>query len=736
MPKHVFKLVNLIMSKTIIVSNRLPISLRHRNGKFEFKPSAGGLATGLGSIYKAGENIWIGWPGNTVEDPEQRAEIILELHELKMAPVFLTKEDVEEFYEGFSNETLWPAFHYFTQYMVYNPDHWKAYVRVNEKFCEAILKKAGPEDTIWIHDYQLLLLPKMLREKLPNATIAFFQHIPFPSYEIIRMIPWRKQLLEGIVGADLIGFHTYDDMRHFLSAVGRITGLSSESGYIQAENRIINVDSFPMGIDYDKFANQAKSRKTQRIVGEFRKQVEGQKLIITIDRLDYSKGIPQRIQAFGQLLQQHKELHGKVSMIMIVVPSRDKVQSYKKLKKEIDLLVGRINSEYATLNWKPVHYFYRSFPFEELSAFYNISDIALVTPLRDGMNLVCKEFVASKTDQSGVLILSEMAGASKELQDAVLVNPNDRQGVVDAIYRALTMKLPEQKARMESMQESLKKYDVFQWVKVFMDRLEHVKSKQAELTSKDVDAAVMTEIATAFKKASNPILFLDYDGTLTGFVTNPQHAVPDAELKGIVKDLSGLAQVVIISGRDKDTLGKWFKDQSIDMVAEHGVWVKRKDENGNWKLYAEIEDGWKDDIRQIMEYYVLRTPGAFIEEKHHSLVWHFRKVESGLGDLRMRELFSHLKYMARGHNLQVLEGNMVLEIKRPDINKGRAATALMKNQEYDFVLAVGDDWTDEDTFKAMPKNAYSIRVGYAYTQANYNIKSVKQVRQLLSKLSS
>jgi len=724
------------MSKTIIVSNRLPISLRHRNGRFEFKPSAGGLATGLGSIYKEGDNIWIGWPGNTVDDPEQRAEIILELHELKMAPVFLSKEDVEEFYEGFSNETLWPAFHYFTQYMVYNPEHWEAYVRVNQKFCDAILKKAGPDDTIWVHDYQLLLLPQMLREVLPNATIAFFQHIPFPSYEIIRMIPWRKELLAGMCGADLLGFHTYDDMRHFLSAVGRINGLSSESGYIQAENRIINVDSFPMGIDYDKFAKQAKSKRTLNFVKEFGKQVEDQKLLLTIDRLDYSKGIPQRIQAFNQLLEQHKELHGKVSMIMIVVPSRDKVQSYKELKEEIDLLVGRINSEYSTLNWVPVHYFYRSFPFEELSAFYNMSDIALVTPLRDGMNLVCKEFVASKTDQTGVLILSEMAGASKELQDAILVNPYDRQGVVDAIFNALSMPLEEQVARMKSMQESLKKYDVFQWVKVFMDRLDHVKKKQEELTSKDVDTKVMNEIQASFKKAKKAILFLDYDGTLTGFHSDPQKAVPDDELREIVKDLSELAQVVIISGRDKDTLGRWFEGQNIDMIAEHGVWVKRKEDKGDWELYAEVEDGWKDDIRKVMEYYVLRTPGAFIEEKHHSLVWHYRKVESGLGDLRMRELFSHLKYMARGHNLQVLEGNMVLEIKRPDINKGRAATAMMKGMEYDFILAIGDDWTDEDTFKAMPKNAYSIRVGYAYTQANFNIKSVKQVRQLLQKLTS
>ncbi|WP_338220735.1 bifunctional alpha,alpha-trehalose-phosphate synthase (UDP-forming)/trehalose-phosphatase [Algoriphagus sp. oki45] len=723
------------MAKTIIVSNRLPISLRHRNGKFEFKPSAGGLATGLGSIYKSGENIWIGWPGNTIEDPEQRAEIILELHELKMAPVFLSKEDVTKFYEGFSNETLWPAFHYFTQYIEYNPEHWESYREVNRKFCDAIQKKADPDDTIWVHDYQLLLLPQMLREALPNATIAFFQHIPFPSYEIMRMIPWRKELLEGVCGADLIGFHTYDDMRHFLSAVGRITGLSSESGYIQAENRIINVDSFPMGIDYGKFVKQAKSKKTQNIVKNFRNQVGDQKLILTIDRLDYSKGIPQRIHAFHDLLKDHKELHGKVSMIMIVVPSRDKVKSYKELREEIDLLVGRINAEYSTLNWVPVHYFYRSFPFEELSAFYSMSDIALVTPLRDGMNLVCKEYVASRTDQTGVLILSEMAGASKELRDAILVNPNDREGVISAIYQGLTMDEAEQKTRMASMQEVLQRYDIFQWVKVFMDRLTHVKAKQNELTSKEVDSKVEGEITEKFKAAKNPVLFLDYDGTLTGFVGNPQDAKPDTELRNLVKKLSQKAQVVIISGRDKDTLGKWFDSQNVDLIAEHGVWVRRKEDPAQWELYAEVDDFWKEDIRKVMDYYVQRTPGAFIEEKHHSLVWHYRKVESGLGDLRMRELFSHLKYMARGHNLQVLEGNMVLEIKRPDINKGRAASALMKGETYDFILAIGDDWTDEDTFKAMPKNAFTIRVGYAYTQANYNIKSFREVRSLLAKLT-
>ena len=721
------------MSKTIIVSNRLPVSLQQKFGKFEFKPSAGGLATGLGSIYKEGDNIWIGWPGNDVEDATQRQEVVEELKNLKMAPVFLTKEDIELYYEGFSNETIWPAFHYFTQYINYEESYWQSYVEVNRKFCDAILEKADADDTIWVHDYQLLLLPMMLREELPQATIAFFQHIPFPSYEIIRMLPWRKALLEGMVGADLIGFHTYDDMRHFLSAVGRILGLSNESGYIQADNRLVNVDSFPMGIDYDKFAKAAVGKKSLANVKKFKSLLGEQQLLLTIDRLDYSKGIPQRIKVFDELLEANPEYHGNVSMIMVVVPSRAKVKSYMELKEEIDTLVGRINSKYSTLNWVPIHYFYRSFPFNELSAFYAMSDIALVTPLRDGMNLVCKEFVASKTNKKGVLILSEMAGASKELVDAVLVNPNDMHAVKESIIRALKMPEEEQINRISAMQASLKRYDIFQWVKVFMDRLANVKEKQKDFQSKAIDQALMTELESKFKAAKRPILFLDYDGTLVGFKARPEDAFPDQELKDLVGKLSERCQVVIISGRDKETLGKWFANHRVDMIAEHGVWMKRKEEE-YFELYAEVDDSWKPDIRQVMEYYVLRTPGAFIEEKHHSLVWHYRKVESGLGDLRMRELFSHLKYMASGHNLQVLEGNMVLEIKRPDINKGRAASGFMKGEDYDFIMALGDDWTDEDTFKAMPKEAYTIRVGYAYTQADYNIKNPSEVRKLLSQL--
>lgn len=721
------------MGKTIIVSNRLPVSLRIHKGKFEFTPSAGGLATGLGSIYQEDGNIWIGWPGNDVQTQEQRTQVVSELKALKMAPVFLTQKDIEEFYEGFSNETIWPAFHYFTQYINYDQSHWDAYVRVNEKFLEVILEKADAEDTIWVHDYQLLLLPGMLRERLPNATIAFFQHIPFPSYEIIRMLPWRSEILRGMAGADLIGFHTYDDMRHFLSATRRLLGMRDESGYIKADNRLINVDAFPMGIDYDKYADAANSAKTKEYVKKFKKLLGDQKLLITIDRLDYSKGIPQRIKVFHAFLEKYPQFQEKVSMIMVVVPSRTQVKNYMELKEEIDTLVGKINSDYSTLDWVPVHYFYRSFPFEELSAFYSMSDIALVTPLRDGMNLVCKEYIASKTDKTGVLILSEMAGASKELQEAIMVNPNDTERMVEALKEALEMKEEEQISRMTAMHESIKRYDIFQWVKVFMDRLADVKEKQKLLQSKGVDNEVTKYLQGRFKSAKKPILFLDYDGTLVSYKGRPKDAYPDEEIKEIISHLAQRAQVVILSGRAKEILDEWFEGLDVSIIAEHGVWIKRHADD-DWQVYAEVDNSWKPDIRQVMEYYVLRTPGAFIEEKHHSLVWHYRRAESGLGDLRMRELLSHLSYMASGHNLQVLEGNMVLEIKRPEINKGKAAAALLKGKHFDFILAIGDDWTDEDTFKAMPQNAYSIRVGYTYTQANYNIKSAVEVRGLLKEL--
>ena len=541
--------------------------------------------------------------------------------------------------------------------------------------------------------------------------------------------------MRGMLGADLIGFHTYDDMRHFLSSVSRLVGIPNSRGRIEIGNRIIEVDSFPMGIDYNKYAMAAASPKTIDQEIKFRSSVGNQKLIISIDRLDYSKGLPKRLEAFEQFLKKYPEFEEKVSIIMIVVPSRDNVRQYKELKEEVDLLVGRINGNYGKLNWTPIHYFYRSFELESLSAFYRMAHVALVTPMRDGMNLVCKEYIASKLDKTGVLILSEMAGASKELSDAILVNPNNSVQMVDAIYKALMMPEEEQILHISVMQDTLKRYNIHHWVKMFMDRLNYILELQISMATKKLDEQTGKSIKGIYAKAKSRMLFLDYDGTLTGFQLEPQLAKPDNVLIQMLKKLTAdeKNRIVIISGRDRDTLNAWLGHLDLDIIAEHGVWLKERD--GKWETIAKMKSNWKHEFKLILDAYVNRTPGSFIEEKDHSLVWHFRKVETGLGELRSRELTSHLKYLTTGKPLQVLEGDMVVEVKNADVNKGSAAQKWLDTFDHEFTLALGDDWTDEDTFKAMPENAITIKVGNSSSVAKYNVPSFKEARGFLKMLA-
>ncbi|WP_181306003.1 bifunctional alpha,alpha-trehalose-phosphate synthase (UDP-forming)/trehalose-phosphatase [Rufibacter sp. XAAS-G3-1] len=719
------------MPKTIIISNRLPIKVQRTENGLAYETSEGGLATGLGSIYKTDDNIWIGWPGTFFTDAAEQDQVTKDLSEQSMQPVFLTESEIRDFYEGFSNETLWPSFHYFSQYAVYDDSYWEAYQQVNRKFCQAVMEHAQPGDTIWVHDYQLLLLPALVREKLPDSTIGFFQHIPFPSFEVFRLLPWREQILLGMLGADLVGFHTYDDARHFLSSVSRIVGWSITQSLIDNGNRQIMVDAFPMGIDYEKYASLAASEEMKEKLTEYREALHDQKVMLSIDRLDYSKGIPQRLRAFELLLHEHPEFREKITLFMLVVPSRDQVEKYRELKETIDELVGRINSSYRTITWNPIQYFYRSFPIEELSALYALADIALVTPMRDGMNLVCKEFVASKLDQKGVLILSEMAGAARELSDALLINPNDLGKLVQAMREAMVMPEEEQKLRIQHMQAIIKHYDIHHWVNIFMNRLEYIKLKQMSMATQYLSAEERDELLEAYRKANQRILFLDYDGTLTSFTNNPQHASPDEELLQV---LGCLAQeennkVVIISGRDRATLEEWLGHLDVDIIAEHGVWGRARGKE--WQMLHQLSSGWKKEIRPILELLVSRTPGSFIEEKDYSLVWHYRKVDPGLGELRARELSNHLQYLASNINLQVMEGNKVLEIKNVEVNKGLAALNWLEEHPPGFLLGIGDDRTDEDMFKIMPKEAYTIKVGSKRSLARFNVDNTKEVRLLL-----
>ncbi|MHA6248315.1 bifunctional alpha,alpha-trehalose-phosphate synthase (UDP-forming)/trehalose-phosphatase [Pontibacter sp. CAU 1760] len=722
------------MAKLIIVSNRLPVKLQEKEGELQYKTSEGGLATGLGSIYKQGDNLWIGWPGMVVDDKKMQDQISKDLRPESMQPVFLTENEIKEFYEGFSNETLWPTFHYFSQYAIYNQQLWETYVEVNQKYCEAVVAQAGPEDTIWVHDYQLLLLPSMLREKLPNSTIGFFQHIPFPSYEVFRLLPWRKELLEGMLGSDLVGFHTYDDMRHFLSSVNRLVGYGSMHGWINTSTRSLLVDSFPMGIDYEKYSQTAAEDEVIKREHIYRGNLNAEKVVLSIDRLDYSKGIAQRLKAFELFLDKYPEFHERVTLLMLVVPSRDAVEKYKELKEEVDELVGRINGKYSRISWNPIQYFYRSYPLETLSAFYRMADVALVTPMRDGMNLVCKEYVASKLDQKGVLILSEMAGASKELSDALIINPNDINQMVETIYTALTMPEEQQIERMNNMQESLQRYNIHHWVSMFMDRLSYVKIKQMSLATSYLDEATILEMNNAYDSASSRLFFLEYDGGLVDFRNRPLMARPDDALLELLSELSKDTKnrVVVVSSREKATMQDWLGELNIDIIAEHGVWIKQR--GTGWQTMLSLMDDWKKDIRLILDLYVDRTPASFIEEKEYSLVWHYRRVETGLGEMRARELVNHLNFIASNSNLQVLDGQMSVEIKAQEISKGKASSYWLTKFPHKFVMALGDDWGDEDIFKAMPREAYTIKVGNTYSVAKYHVDTCDEARQTLARL--
>ena len=719
------------MSRLVIISNRLPVTIDKVEGELIYHPSAGGLATGLRSLSEAWEKVWIGWPGKEIKSESERETVREELAKDNLAPVFLSREEIKLYYEGFSNKTIWPQFHYFVQYTKYNDEYWEAYRKVNQKFADIVINEVQEGDLVWIHDYQLLLLPALVRKAFPKISIGFFLHIPFPSYEIFRVLPWRRAILEGLMGADLIGFHTFGYMRHFLSAAYRISGYEHQFGRITQKGRVVNVDVFPMGIDYQKYAEPQLDLFRDDGSVKVRQLAKGRKLIISIDRLDYSKGIPQRLRAFAQFIKSNPNYQNRVTLALIVVPSRSNVDHYQELKQEVNTLVGEINGEYGAFDWLPVHYFYRPLNFGELTTLYQVADIALITPLRDGMNLVAKEFIASKEkSKKGVLILSEMAGAVHELTDALIVNPHDANDIAEALKTALKMTEKEQRWRLENMQQKLKKYDVRHWATTFIDEQKRLMESQQQAHIHRLTGPSRNQMLDAFRQANKRLIILDYDGTLMPFHPDPKAVQPDQKLLYILRNLKEKkgTKLVINSGRDRKTLHEWISPLGIDMAAEHGVWIKNGE---HWQKNPGLSYGWKKDVKAVLENLVRRTPGSFIEEKDYSIAWHYRRIDKDLGEKRVREFRDVLLYLTANLDLQVLEGNKVVEIKNASVNKGKATLNWVDQAEWDFILAIGDDHTDEDIFKALPPTAYTVKVGLENTEARFNVGSVEEVRNLL-----
>jgi trehalose 6-phosphate synthase/phosphatase len=720
----------------IIVSNRLPVNVTKHSNTLHFQPSAGGVATGLHSLCKSYQSRWVGWPAIAADkiNKQEKQQISDQLIEQNWHPIFLSAKDIRNYYEGFCNKTIWPLFHYFPLYTVYEDRYWQAYNQVNKAFCDAIIKIAGPDDCIWVHDYHLMLLPGLIRKQMPNAQIGFFLHIPFPSFELFRLLPWRKEILSGLLGADLIGFHTYDYVRHFLGSSARILGTEHSMGALTVADRIVKVDAFPMGIDYNRYANATKDSKVKKALSSIRKKMSDRKIIISIDRLDYTKGILQRLEAYDLFLSQNPKYKNKVTLILVAVPSRTGVEDYMELRKKVEGLVGRINGEHGVIGWMPVWYLYRFLSFEKLVALYSIADVALVTPLRDGMNLIAKEFIAAKTDSRGVLILSEMAGAASELGEAIIIDAHNKQLTADAMKLALKMPVEEQIERNKLMQKRLSRYTITRWARDFMESLAATKKTQQELSVCRLDKPLRKKMVNEYHQGSYRLFLLDYDGTLVGFADRPEKAGPDKELVTLLQDLAADSknEIVIISGRDKATLTHWLGNLSASLIAEHGAWIK--DRAADWRVIEPLRTDWKQIIRPILELYTDRTPGSFVEEKDFSLVWHFRKADPELAYLRRRELKHAVLSLTANLDIGVFEGSKILEVKNIAVNKGQVAKLWLSRQNWDFIFAAGDDYTDEDLFVVLPASAYSIRVGYGISKARFNMDSVDELRLLIEEL--
>jgi trehalose 6-phosphate synthase/phosphatase len=619
----------------------------------------------------------------------------------------------------------------------YKQECYTAYKQANQIYADKIKEVYKPGDVVWVHDYQLLLVPQMVRQAVSDASIGLFLHIPFPSYEIFRLLPtqWKKDILHGILGADLIGFHTHDYVQHFIQSVKMILQVENQFNTIRYGNRIIKTDLFPIGIDYQKFRNAITDPVVTNIGVSLEDKFHDQKIIFSVDRLDYTKGLSYRLEGFRQFLEAHSEWREKVVFILNIIPSRDVIPTYIERKREIEEKVSTINGLFSTLHWQPLIYRYNHLSFEELCALYQTTDVALITPLRDGMNLVAKEYIASCIDK-GVLILSEFTGAASELNEAILVNPTDSGEMADAIAEALGMPLTEQRSRLSYMQQRLSNYDVVQWINDFLKELQKTKEEQHKLKVNVLDDLAISNMLEQYANAAKRCILLDYDGTLAPLQRLPSMAVPGADVLQLLKQLTGdeANEVVVISGRDTNTLDKWLHSLNLNLVAEHGACIKYK--NDKWTQQVSEPPVWKENIRPLMELFVTRCVGSFMEEKQNTLAWHYRNTHPDLGFIRSRELRNSLLQLITNTPLQVIDGNKVLEVRLAGIDKGATAQRLLAHFQPDFTICIGDDVTDEDMFAALRDKGYTIKVGSGNTIAKFTLLSQKDVYPLLSRLAA
>jgi trehalose 6-phosphate synthase/phosphatase len=726
--------------RLVLVSYRLPFRVL-RNKVVQ---SAGGLVSATLSLTQGGlpgqggrlaENIV--WVGKTDDSPKRFARVQEQCGPFELVPVHIESYLDGKYYGGFCNDMIWPLFHYFPSLARFDASYFDAYREAHEVFLTQVMKVLRPTDLVWVHDYHLMLLPRMIRREAPDAYIGFFLHIPFPSFEVFRIMPrvWREAILQGILGADVAGFHTFDYSQYFIRAVSRTLGIETGAATITVGDHIVRSDAFPLGIDYARFHDAVHQSQVEKERQKLRRILGSKKLIFSVDRLDYSKGLLHRLEGFEYFLEKYPQWREKIVFNMVVVPSRDTIASYRDMKKEIEAMVGRINGKYGSMTWRPIVYQYRSLSFPEMVALYSTSDIGLITPVRDGMNLVAKEYLASQRDSAGVLIISEMTGAAAELTEAIQINPTDRTEIATAIAEALEMPEADRREHLERMQKRLRTYDIFSWARDVFDTMERARRERQVRRVRLLNRETERRLLDLYQKANRRIIFLDYDGTLVPFTRNPDAAVPDERVMARLNRLAADPKnsCVIVSGRGRDFLEKWFGEMPISLISEHGAFIRKPGQA--WAPEVDIEPSWKKVFLPVMQRYADRCSGAFIENKAMSLVWHYRSAEPDAAKLRSQELKDELRDLVSHDNrLQVMEGHKIVEIKPSGYDKGSTALKLIGQDDYDFILAIGDDKTDEDLFRVLPQGALTFRIGITASLAKYNLRDQQQVAHLMDRL--
>eukprot|EP00899_Mesostigma_viride_P018962 jgi/Mesvir1/27067/Mv20760-RA.1 len=688
--------------RLLVVANRLPVTCSKDGSGWNLVLSVGGLVSALLGVKKNYRAIWVGWPGLEVSDEGDRAELAAELHRKGCIPVWLDEESANLYYNGYCNNVLWPLFHYMglpaedrlstTQSM---HAQWLAYKRVNSMFADAIMREYQPGDVVWCHDYHLMLLPANLKIRSADIKVGWFLHTPFPSSEIYRSLPLREEILEGVLHADLVGFHTYDYARHFTSACCRVLGTEGTPDGVDSHGNFTRVAAFPIGIDPERFIDALETEIVQTQMAELRSQFAGRKVMLGVDRLDMIKGIPQKLLAFEKFLEENTQWRDKVLLVQIAIPSRTYVPEYQKLASLVHEIVGRINGRFGTVGSVPIHHLDRVLSFPELCALYAVTDVALVTSLRDGMNLVSYEYVACQNNKKGVLILSEFAGAAQSLgAGALLVNPWNVNDVAACIDYALNMSEGERRERQDYNFRHVTTHTAQAWADDFIAELNDTVTMSKAFKAHIPSALSPTEHVLMMNGRKHRLLILGHQFTLTsvpkprrmgrlGGVTDMDAADSVVFHPGCKQALTRLAAdprctIVILSGSTREHLDKFLGPMPIWVAAENGVFLRNP--AGEWTtvLTEALNLEWKESVQLVMDYFCDRTPRSFLQERETSLVWNYRNADVEFGRLQARDLLQHLWTGPISNTaVDVLQGLRSVEVRPTGLTKGLACDRLL-----------------------------------------------------------